>query len=91
MVVPGTQIGEHDGINSRFLDNKRIEGTIKTMVDEAITFCKRNMKVQTIIDPQTGKRRDRTEYPIKAIREAVLNALIHRDYSHLAGTAQLLL
>lgn len=83
VVVPGTEIGEHDGIDSRFLDNKRIEGTIKTMVDEAITFCKRNMKVQTIIDPETGKRRDRTEYPIEAIREAILNALIHRDYSHL--------
>ena len=83
VVVPGTEIGEHDGIDSRFLDNKRIEGTIKTMVDEAITFCKRNMKVQTIIDPETGKRRDRTEYPVEAIREAVLNALIHRDYSPL--------
>lgn len=83
VVVPGTQIGEHDGFDSRFQDNKRIEGTIKTMVDEAITFCKRNMKVQTIIDPETGKRRDRTEYPVEAIREAVLNALIHRDYSHL--------
>ena len=83
VVVPGTEIGQHDGVDSRFLDNKRIEGTIKTMVDDAITFCKRNMKVQTIIDPNTGKRKDRTEYPIEAIREAVLNALIHRDYSHL--------
>ena len=83
VVVPGTEIGQHDGVDSRFLDNKRIEGTIKTMVDDAITFCKRNMKIQTIIDPDTGKRKDRTEYPIEAIREAVLNALIHRDYSHL--------
>ena len=83
VVVPGTEIGQHDGVDSRFLDNKRIEGTIKTMVDDAIIFCKRNMKVQTIIDPDTGKRKDRTEYPIEAIREAVLNALIHRDYSHL--------
>ena len=83
VVVPGTEIGQHDGVDSRFLDNKRIEGTIKTMVDDAITFCKRNMKVQTIIDPNTGKRKDRTEYPVEAIREAVLNALIHRDYSHL--------
>ena len=83
VVVPGTQIGEHEGTDSRFLDNKRIEGTIKTMVDDAIVFCKRNMKVETIIDPDTGRRKDRTEYPIEAIREAVLNALIHRDYSHL--------
>lgn len=83
VVVPGTQIGERDVGDPRFLDNKRIEGTIKTMVEEAIIFCKRNMKVQTIIDPETGRRQDRTEYPIEAIREAVLNALIHRDYSHL--------
>lgn len=45
LVVPGTEIGEHDGMDSRFLDKKRIEGTIKTMADEAITFCKRSMKV----------------------------------------------
>lgn len=83
VVVPGTQIGEHEGTDSRFLDNKRIEGTIKTMVEDAMTFCRRNMKVQTIIDPETGMRKDRTEYPLEAIREAVLNALIHRDYSHL--------
>lgn len=83
IVVPGTEIGEHSGVESRFLDNKRIEGTIKSMTEEAVTFCKRNMKVQTIIDPETGKRKDRAEYPVKAIREAVLNALIHRDYSPL--------
>jgi ATP-dependent DNA helicase RecG len=39
------------------------------------------MKVRTIIDPDTGLRKDRTEYPLEAIREAVLNAVIHRDYS----------
>ena len=63
------------------MNNKRIEGTLSDMVEEAISFCKRNMKVKTVIDPNTGKRTDTTEYPVKAIREAVLNALIHRDYS----------
>ncbi|MCD7802963.1 MAG: putative DNA binding domain-containing protein [Clostridiales bacterium] len=83
VVVPGEEIGERAGNDPRFLDNKRIEGTIKSMVEEAVTFCKRNMKVQTIIDPETGRRKDRTEYPVEAIREIVLNALIHRDYSPL--------
>ena len=81
IVVPGTQIGDTDADSARFTDNKRIEGTIDTMVEDAVAFCRRNMKVRTIIDPVTGTRKDRTEYPINAIREAVLNAVIHRDYS----------
>ena len=81
IVVPGTQIGDTDTDSARFTDNKRIEGTIDTMVEDAVAFCRRNMKVRTIIDPVTGARNDRTEYPIEAIREAVLNAVIHRDYS----------
>ncbi|MDY3801067.1 MAG: ATP-binding protein [Bacilli bacterium] len=38
------------------------------------------MKTWIIID-SNGKRTDRTEYPLEALREAVANALIHRDYS----------
>lgn len=87
VVVPGTQIGDVAEDSSRFLDNKRIEGTINDMVLEAMQFCKRNMRSRTIIDAESGRRQDRLEYPPEAIREAVLNALIHRDYSfHTEGT-----
>ena len=81
IVVPGTQIGDTASDSARFTDNKRIEGTIDAMVDEAVAFCRRNMRVRTIIDPETGVRNDRPEYPIDALREAILNAVIHRDYS----------
>lgn len=82
IVVPGNHIGDtaEDGV--RFQDNKRIEGTLSDMLSGALAFCKRNMKVRTRIDPQTGERTDQTEYPIEAVREVILNALIHRDYSH---------
>lgn len=87
VVVPGYEIGDVDEDDVRFVDNKRIEGTISEMVEEAVAFCMRNMRVKTIIDGTTGRRTDKTEYPIKAVREAVLNALVHRDYSiHTEGT-----
>ena len=82
VVVPGREIGELGPGTERFVNNKRIEGTLQTMLNESITFCLRNMKIRTVIDSNTGERTDIPEYPIEAIREAVLNALIHRDYSH---------
>lgn len=82
-VIPGVGEGE---VGERFLDNQRIEGNIGDMLEAAIRFVKKNMKNRTIVNPDTGLREDRTEYPVTAIREAVLNALVHRDYSvHTEG------
>lgn len=87
VVVPGKEIGELSADSARFLDNRRIEGTLPDMLAEALQFCRRNMKTRTLLDPETAERTDRTEYPLEAVREAVLNALIHRDYSiHTEGT-----
>jgi len=86
VVIPGIRMGETGIEGERFIANKRIEGTIGQMLDEAVMFVKRNMRVKTIID-DNGKRNDKAEYPVKAIREAILNALMHRDYSiHTEGT-----
>ncbi len=86
IAVPGTEIGDTGDLGERFLDNQRIEGTIPEMLEEAIHFVNKNMKHMTIINPNTGAREDKTDYPITAIREAVINALVHRDYSvHTEG------
>ena len=85
-VIPGKEMGEIGAQGERFLDNQRIEGNISEMLEGALQFVSRNMRTKTIIDARTGKREDRTDYPIPAIREAVLNALVHRDYSiHTEG------
>ena len=55
VVVPGYEIGDVGEDLERFMDNRRICGTISEMVEEAVGFCKRNMKVKTIIDPDTGE------------------------------------
>ena len=53
------------------------------LVDQAWDFVRRNTTPTAHLD---GPRRvDRWEYPESVIREAVVNALVHRDYS-IAGT-----
>lgn len=79
--VCGTEINQVNEIGARFLDNTRIEGTIPQMLVGAVSFVSRNMKIRTVIDEKSGKRNDVPEYPVVAIREIVINALVHRDYS----------
>lgn len=80
VVVPGTEIGETGEDGERFIDNKRMTGAIPEMLEDAVDFVRRNSRTKTIIG-NDGQRHDKPEYPMKAIREAVLNALVHRDYS----------
>lgn len=85
-VVPGLEVGETGMMGERFSDNQRIEGSIPDMLQAAMQFVRKNMKNRTIISSETGEREDRPEYPIAAVREALLNALVHRDYSiHTEG------
>lgn len=84
--VPAEEIGLTATNGNRFTDTKRIEGTLPDMLDGALAFVRTNMQVATRVDPKTGKREDFLQYPMDAVREAVLNALVHRDYSiHTEG------
>ena len=84
--VADDEIGEIGESGERFIDNRRIEGNIPQMLDEALVFVRKNMKIKTVISPKTGKREDIPEYPLTAVREILLNALVHRDYSvHTEG------
>ena len=80
VALPGTEMGVVGNDRERFIDNKKITGSIPDMLDEAVEFVRKNSRTKTIIDDD-GRRRDKEEYPIKAVREAILNALVHRDYS----------
>ena len=50
------------------------------MLEEAVKFVCKNSRTKTVID-DNGRCADKNEYPIKAVREGILNALVHRDYS----------
>ncbi len=49
------------------------------LVEQALEFVRRNTLTTASLEGG-GRRVERTTYPVQAVREAVVNALIHRDY-----------
>ena len=67
-------------VPGNFIDQKSFENSILTQPEEAYQFVLRHISQRT--KDYTGVyRNDRWEYPVIAIREAIRNAVIHRDYS----------
>jgi len=71
---------------TRFLDNAPIDGPIPLMVESAWTALSRNITRRAVVNG-IG-REDVWEYPPRAVREIVANALMHRDYHPLAQGSQ---
>jgi ATP-dependent DNA helicase RecG len=71
-----------DDVTGMIVDRAEIGGSIGPLIEAGTQFVLRNMRVGGVIE--SLYRRDVPEYPIQAVREAVTNAVAHRDYS-LAG------
>lgn len=82
LMYAGTSENVKGPRGERFLDNRRLEGTIPEIVAEAEKAVLHNMGRSTLISGFL--RKDIDEYPREAIREAIINALAHRDYSRYA-------
>ncbi len=63
-----------------FLDLKVIEGDLIQQVEEAMAFVRRNTSMAAKIEGRL-ERTERWEYPLDAVREAITNAVCHRDYA----------
>ena len=68
-----------DDANTEFRDSKEFGGSIFEQLDDTysyLTLC--NKKIATF---KGLERIEKADYPDAALREALLNALVHRDYS----------
>jgi ATP-dependent DNA helicase RecG len=70
---------------ANFLDNKVFEGNLFALLEALTSFLKANIPVVSTFEPNQLQRRDRLAYPFPAVREALVNALVHRDYSAFDG------
>ena len=61
-----------------FADSRDMEGDLIDQVVDTMEFITRNLSMSSKI--KGLKREDRYEMPIEAIREAVVNAVVHREY-----------
>lgn len=66
-----------------FIDQTTIEGPVHAAVEPCMAFIKKNIALASTIGEIY--RKDRWEYPLEAVREALLNAIVHRDYSILGS------
>lgn len=69
--------GERDDVNYQ-ADARDVKGPIDRQVFEALHFVRRNMRVEARKDLA---REEVPQYSVRAVFEALVNAVAHRDYS----------
>ena len=67
--------------SSLILDDRIIRNTLFEAVDETMRYIIGHLKVAYEITGGTTQRTEIFEYPLTALRELVLNAIIHREYT----------
>ena len=64
---------------SRYADRRIVTGTLQELIDGAEAFLDRYIAVGARVEG--WKRIDIPEYSIEVLREAIINAVVHRDYN----------
>jgi ATP-dependent DNA helicase RecG len=68
-------------ISRNTIDESMCDGTLWEMLNNAESFVNKNVRLYGFRTEVSFRRIEKLEYPLRAIREAIVNALIHREYS----------
>jgi ATP-dependent DNA helicase RecG len=68
-----------------FVDNRIFEGNAFLLLDQVSAFVNQHVRIAAEFKARKMTRDDRPQYPFAALREGLINAIIHRDYSAFAG------
>ncbi len=74
------QVGRFAGTDRRrILDSAEVRGYLPAAAEEALAFLKKHMSREAIIG--AVKRTEHWTLPVIALREAIMNAIVHADYA----------
>ncbi|GAA4479854.1 ATP-binding protein [Microbacterium panaciterrae] len=67
------------GVATRFIDRRECVGPVADSIDEAINVVLRNLRTYSIVEG--AGRSEVPEIPTEVLREAIANAVLHREYA----------
>ena len=82
LMVPRIRCGVFKGNDKSgdFLDHADYEGPLADQIENAFQFVKRNLRVGAVYVDENTAHKDVYELPLVSIREAICNAVFHRNY-----------
>ena len=81
IMVPRIRCGVFRGLTKGdFEDHADFEGPITEQIEQAFQFVKRNLHVRSQLTDKNTGRKDIYELPLESVREAICNAVFHRNY-----------
>ncbi len=78
----GVKVGRFKGNNMvTIIDMALLDDGLLAIADQAMAFIRRNIRMGVEFNGH-AQRVEKWEYPLDALREAIVNAIVHRDYTH---------
>ncbi len=75
----------HGKTGSRFDDTVLIEDNLFTSFNRIQEYFNRNLPMVSVFKHDNWDRTTHEKYPMEALDEAILNAMVHRDYADISG------